>query len=55
MGLFFFCRGEAISITYSECASVALVIHPTKRMRRNVMSFVAGPVVQHFYILSHQR
>ena len=32
----FFCRGEAISITYSECVSLALVIQHAKHMRRNV-------------------
>jgi hypothetical protein len=28
------CRGKGISITYSECVSVALVIQHAKRMRR---------------------
>jgi len=33
---FSFCRGEVLSITYSECVSVALVIQYAKGMRRNV-------------------
>ena len=28
-----FCRGKAIGVTYSECVSVALVIHHAMRMR----------------------
>jgi len=28
------CRGKLISITYSECMSIALVIQHAKRMRR---------------------
>ena len=32
-----FCRGKAISITYSEYVSVALVIQDAKRMRRIIL------------------
>ena len=32
------CRGKAISITHSECVSVALVIQDAKRMRRIISS-----------------
>jgi hypothetical protein len=35
------CRGKAISITYSECVSAALVIQHAKRMRRIISSSVA--------------
>jgi hypothetical protein len=31
------CRGKAVSITYSECVSVALVIQHAKRMRRIIL------------------
>jgi hypothetical protein len=34
------CRGKAISITYSECVSVALDIQHAKRMRRIILSYV---------------
>jgi len=40
------CRGKALSITYSECVSVSLVIQHTKRMRLVVflsVSFTAAP------------
>jgi hypothetical protein len=31
------CRGKAVSITYSECVSAALVIQHVKRMRSIVL------------------
>ena len=34
------CRGKAISITYSDCESVALVIQSEERMRRVILSSV---------------
>ena len=34
-------RGKAISVTYSECVSVALFIQHSKRMRRIILSSVA--------------
>jgi hypothetical protein len=36
-----FCRGKAISITYSECVSEALVIQHAKCMRLIILSYVA--------------
>jgi len=36
------CRGKAISITYSECLFIVLVIHHAMRMRHIIVSFV-GP------------
>jgi len=44
-----------MSITYSECVSVALFIQHAKRMRRIVLSSVACPVLPHFSTLSHKR
>jgi hypothetical protein len=49
------CRGKAISITYSECVSVTLVIQHAKRMRRIILSSVAYLVLPHFSTLSHKR
>ena len=51
------CRGEAISITYSECvcSSLAIVIQHAKRMRCIVLSSVAWLAVPHFSTLSHKR
>jgi len=40
--------GNQLSITYSECVYVALVIHLAKCMRRGISSNVACPAVQHF-------
>jgi hypothetical protein len=36
------CRGEAVSVTYSECVSVALVIHHARRMRHFVICCLSG-------------
>ena len=47
--------GKAISITYSECVSVALVIQHAKRMRRIILSYVACLAVPYFSRLSHKR
>jgi hypothetical protein len=50
------CRsGKTISITYSECMSLALVSQNAKRMCRIVLSSVACTGVQCFSTLSHQR
>jgi hypothetical protein len=48
------CRGKAISITHSECVSVALVIQHAKRMRRIILSSVACPAVLYSSTLSHK-
>jgi hypothetical protein len=45
----------SISITHSECVSVALGIQHAKRMRRIIFSSVAGPAVQYFHTPSHKR
>jgi hypothetical protein len=42
------CRGKAISITYSECVYVALVIQHAKRMRRIILTSVACLAVTYF-------
>jgi len=43
------CSGKAVSITYSECVSVALGIQHTMRMRRIILSSVACPSLQYFF------
>jgi hypothetical protein len=50
-----FCSGKAVSITYSEWVSVALVIQHLMHMCRLVLSSVACPTVQYFSTLSHKR
>jgi hypothetical protein len=42
------CRGQAVSITYSECVFVALVIQHAKRMPLIILSSVASPILQYF-------
>jgi hypothetical protein len=48
-------RGNSISITYSGCVSVALIIQRAKRIRSIVMSSPAWPVLQYFSTLSHKQ
>jgi hypothetical protein len=50
-----FCGGKAISITYSECVSVALFMQHAKCMRRIILSSVACLAVPYFSALSHTR
>jgi hypothetical protein len=45
------CRGKAISITYYECVSVALVIQHAKRMHRIVICGLSGSTI-FFHIIS---
>jgi hypothetical protein len=49
------CRGKAISITYSECVSVALVIQHGKRMRCIILESVASLSLPYFSTLPHKR
>jgi hypothetical protein len=39
------CRGEAVSITYSECVSAASVIQHVKCMRHFVMCGLSGSTI----------
>jgi hypothetical protein len=45
-------RGKAVSITYAECVSVALVIRHAECMRRIIFSYVACLAVPYFSTLS---
>ena len=47
-------RGKSISITYSECMFAALVILQVKRMRRIILSPVAGLDLPYFSTLSQK-
>jgi len=49
------CRGNARSITYSECVSAALGIRNVKCMCRTILSYVVCPTVQYCCTLSHTR
>jgi len=48
-------HGKVISITYSQCVSVALFIKNATRVRRILLSSVAYPVLLYFSTLSHKR
>ena len=48
-------RAKAISITYSECVTVALGTQLAKRMHRIVLSTVACPVLPFFPHLTQKR
>jgi hypothetical protein len=49
------CCGKVISITYSECVSVPLVIPHNILMRRIILSAMTFQALQHFSTLSHKR
>jgi ABC-type phosphate transport system permease subunit len=49
------CCEKAISITYSESVSVALVIQHAKRMRRSILSSVVCLALPYFSTLSHKQ
>ena len=49
------CRGKAVSNTYSECVSVALVIQHVVRVRHVTLSSVASLAVPYFSTLSDKR
>jgi hypothetical protein len=49
------CLGKAISLTYSECVSVALDTQHAKRMRHIILSPVASLALQYFSTVSHKR
>jgi len=47
-------RGQAISITYSECVFVALFKQQSKRMRRIIQSSVVCPAAPYFSTLARK-
>ena len=49
------CCGKAISITYSQCVSIALIIQHAERMHPIALSRAAYLAVQYFSTLSHKR
>jgi len=49
-----YCRGKALSITYSERISVSLVIQNTKRMRLIVLLSVSSTAAPYFSTISHK-
>jgi len=50
-----FCKGRTVSITYSECVFVALVIQHSMRMRLIILSSVNCLALQYFSSLRHIR
>ena len=46
---------QIITVTYSECVSVALVIQHGKRMRHVVLSFVDRLAQPYYLIFSHKQ
>jgi hypothetical protein len=50
-----FYHGKAISVTYSKCVSVAVVIQHAMRMCRIILLFMTCLAVLYFSTLSHKR
>jgi len=48
-------RGKAISITHSECVSIALVVQHAERMHRIILLSVACLALAYFSTLPHKR
>ena len=48
------CSGRAITVTYSECVPVALVIQRVKHMHRVTLTSVTWLGLQYFSTLSHK-
>jgi hypothetical protein len=48
----YFCRGKTISITYSECVSVALISQHAKGKRHIILAFVTCRFCHIFHIIS---
>jgi hypothetical protein len=49
------CRGKAISVTYSECVSVALLIQHAKSILHIILSSVADMTVKYAITLYHKQ
>ena len=50
-----FCNGKAVSIKYSECVSIALVIQHAVRMPNIILSSVPCAALPYFSALFHKR
>jgi len=48
------CSGKAISITYSECVFIALVIQHAKHMHCILLSTVVCQAVPYFFTISYK-
>jgi hypothetical protein len=52
---YYCCRGKAVSIAYSECVFVVLLIQHTKHMSCFTWSSVACPGLSYFFTLYYKR